>query len=116
MKVHKINNDIYGFTVHLLVPCTPRQYVRYVEKVTGEPCREPKGGGACLSTVHDVFLMANVWAGDVADIEILSHECLHAAIAVLQMREIDLCGETEEVLCYLQGAMLKQCLKALGFK
>lgn len=116
MKVYKIHNDIYGFTLHLLVPCTPRQYAKYVEKVTGNPCLEPDGSGACITTVHDVIIGANVWDGDVEDIEILSHECLHAAVAILQKREIDFCEETEEVLCYLQGALLKQCLKALGVK
>lgn len=116
MKVYKIHNDIYGFTLHLLVPCSNRQYVKYVEKITGEECEEPDGGGACVSTTHDVIIGAKVWDGDVQDIALLSHECLHAAIGILAARDIGQCSETEEVLCYLQGGLLQQCLKALGFK
>lgn len=116
MKVYKFDNETYHFRMHLIVPGTHKQFAAYVERITGEGCEEPDGGGACVVKPSHVIIGLSEWDSDVQDISILSHECLHAAIGSLVCRGITICNETEEVLCYLQESLLRQCLEALGYK
>lgn len=106
--------EVFEFRVHLLVPCTRKQFSRYVLKVTGEGFDIADAGGVCLTTIDNVIIGMPAWEGDLSDIGTLSHELTHAAIQSLAFRGIKICPETEEILAYLQGSLLQRSLKLLG--
>lgn len=47
----------------------------------------------------DVF----VWVKDLGWPSVVAHELAHAACSIMEIRDIPLCKETEEVMCYLIG-------------
>jgi len=58
---------------------------------TAEGCVRDRGG--------DVF----VWVKDLDKASVVAHELAHAACSIMELCGIELCMETEEVMCYLIG-------------
>ena len=117
MKPLTFFEDVFEFRVHLLVPCTRKQFSQYAHKIIGERVDISDAGGICLSTIDHVVVGIQDWdGGDAHDIATLSHELIHAASQSLLFRGIKPGPETEEVMAYLQGSLLRRSLQLLGVK
>lgn len=58
---------------------------------TANGCVRDSGG--------DVF----VWVKDLGKASVVAHELAHAACSIMELCGIELCRETEELMCYLIG-------------
>lgn len=56
----------------------------------------------------------NPLKGDKYDaLATISHECFHATYRILHSRGLELCYESEEAFCYLQGHLTREVFKFL---
>lgn len=69
-------------------------FLEGVEFTTNPEDDSQNGGFLCCDDIHWI------WTGDTS-CELLAHECIHAAAAIMRSRYIDVNMATEEVLAYL---------------
>lgn len=117
MKIRTFFNETFGFEVHLLVGCTPKQFTHYVRCNSKPNYKNPgKFYAICRSKLKHVIIGLSQWKADAYDIAALSHELQHATFNSLKKRGIKHCGETDEVFSYLHDSLLRRSLQALGVK
>lgn len=114
MKARVFRDETFGFNLHLLVPCDEEQFQKYVKRVVDLDFSPTDWHGICFSVAEDVIIgLEKPWKGTLEQMETLSHELCHAAVHVLAFRRVKISKKTEEVLCYLQGSLLRRCLERL---
>lgn len=85
----------------------------FADKMRNSFCREAIGiDGECLSVEIDSgeriwIVRMNAFDGSVCDTVMLSHECLHAALSVMNHLGISE-NQPYEALCYLHESILKK--------
>jgi hypothetical protein len=116
-EVYKVN--------YALVCCRPGQYrerlgrvvpkdvVRDMDKAGSFKLEHCQGRmTVCTGTPSGIVIA--VWIRPTADVPVLGHELLHAALAVLQNRGVGMVEAAEEAITYYFEWLLRGCLKRIG--
>lgn len=127
-RVGYFHDEVYGFTVHLLVGIDGPRLMRYCEYMFPKESYEMDdsddwGGRHAMVRFEDktkgyeVHIIAlQEWHLTTHWICTLAHEILHATQHVLDSRGMTLSDETGEAYCYLHDSLLGRCLRMLGGK
>lgn len=118
-KIVSIPEKMYGIPLRIYIG-SYRQYAEYCSKRYHFP-PEPQrffGGESFTLTFENGKAEVFIWLEDfsienVADLGLLSHECNHAALRILDRVGIKTKHGNEEPLCYLQEYFFTEAIKKL---
>ena len=98
------NIDIYSAKVRLFTDI--KEYNKFINYENNEHkfVTYSHGSDVCM-------LVSNLWdsATEPKFLQCLSHECNHAAMAILESVGVPIGYEHQEALCYLQDHIFKRC-------
>lgn len=78
---------------------------------------EGPAGGRCLfysgAHVRWIILLIHEFDWDIQDMVILSHECLHGAVRLLEESGMGISVANDEALCYLHSELYQRTLRII---
>lgn len=127
-RVWYFHDEVYGFTVHLLVGIDGPRLMKYCEHMFPKDSFEMDdsddwGGRHAMVRFEDKTTGYEVHVIALQDFKMtphwictLTHELLHTTQHALDTRGLTLSDETGEAYCYLHDSLLARCLKMLLLK
>lgn len=93
---------IFNRAVVFVGNCSPEKAAKVIYKIQGKDTKitfTPTADGCVRDFGGDVF----VWVRDLSKASVVAHELAHAACSIMEICHIPLCGDTEELMCFLIG-------------
>lgn len=102
--IKHIYDPIFMINFYAIVGVSEREVKKRLKKI-GIEIDTRGSSGRFFTTQRDGGAVGVIWSSDKGIY--LTHECLHAAVWALDIRGINITEDSDEVLAYYQGWLLK---------
>lgn len=114
-NVYAFYEPVYGFTIHLIAPCSHELLDKYVKSHREEPMGPDTWTARCVDVPKKslVIVALKEWEGRTGDVAHLVHELFHAVRLIMHRRSIPLRNSSEEAWAYLLDHLVETSLNWL---